>query len=88
MLLVFFPIDVTEVIIHYIPAEARTHLHGARSGAVETGPPSFRGFAFRSANSFGEVEGERHLTFHDVSGQMEFWNKKCEAFASIIKLQR
>ena len=35
-----------------------------------------------------EVEGERRLTFHDVSGQMEFWNEKCEGFASIIKLQQ
>jgi hypothetical protein len=82
------PIDVTKVIIHHIPAKARTHFHGACSGTVETSPSSFRGFTFCSANPFGEIEGECHLTFQDVSSQMEFQHQKCEEFASIIKLQQ
>jgi hypothetical protein len=84
----FLPIDVTKVIIHHISAKAGTHLHGARSGPVENGPTLFRGFTFHSANTFGEVEGECLLTFHDVSRQMKFGDQKFERFALVVETQR
>jgi hypothetical protein len=83
----FLPIDVTKVIIHHIFVKARTHFHGAHSSPVENGPTLFRGLTFHLANTFGEVEEECLLTFHDVSRQMEFGDQKFERFALVVEMQ-